>query len=108
MECANEKSQDIAPHRTQGVNCLAGRCCVLDSRHGISAAAGAGHAGANRGRKERRSGHLLRSEERRVGKECRSRWSAYHLKKKEKRDKELRKGEKRMKDRDTTEASQVI
>ena len=23
-------------------------------------------------------GHLLRSEERRVGKECRSRWSPYH------------------------------
>src|SRR5690242_21354899 len=28
---------------------------------------------------------LLRSEERRVGKECRSRWSAYHEKKKKKR-----------------------
>src|SRR5438067_5120027 len=27
-------------------------------------------------------GPRLRSEERRVGKECRSRWSAYHLKKK--------------------------
>src|SRR3712207_8480606 len=27
-------------------------------------------------------GHLGRSEERRVGKECRSRWSPYHLKKK--------------------------
>src|SRR5438876_6027870 len=26
--------------------------------------------------------HLARSEERRVGKECRSRWSPYHLKKK--------------------------
>ena len=25
-----------------------------------------------------RDGHLLRSEERRVGKECRSRWSPYH------------------------------
>src|SRR2546423_7227503 len=28
---------------------------------------------------------LLRSEERRVGKECRSRWSPYHLKKKRKK-----------------------
>src|SRR5690554_7914635 len=28
----------------------------------------------------------LRSEERRVGKECRSRWSAYHEKKKDKKD----------------------
>src|SRR5882762_4388262 len=27
--------------------------------------------------------HILRSEERRVGKECRSRWSQYHDKKKE-------------------------
>src|SRR5690554_8233106 len=27
--------------------------------------------------------YIIRSEERRVGKECRSRWSAYHLKKKE-------------------------
>ena len=27
---------------------------------------------------EKMSGHLLRSEERRVGKECRSRWSPYH------------------------------
>ena len=26
----------------------------------------------------RRKGELLRSEERRVGKECRSRWSPYH------------------------------
>src|SRR2546430_7816931 len=30
---------------------------------------------------------VLRSEERRVGKECRSRWSPYHLKKKKKRKK---------------------
>src|SRR5438477_10576189 len=29
-------------------------------------------------------GHFLRSEERRVGKECRSRWSRYHYKKKRK------------------------
>src|SRR4051812_50063710 len=29
---------------------------------------------------------LKRSEERRVGKECRSRWSAYHYKKKEQND----------------------
>src|SRR5688572_33434410 len=28
------------------------------------------------------AGHLARSEERRVGKECRSRWSQYHSKKK--------------------------
>src|SRR5437660_11180968 len=36
----------------------------------------------------RRIGRLLelRSEERRVGKECRSRWSPYHEKKKEKRE----------------------
>src|SRR5207244_2637288 len=38
MECANEKSQDIEPHRTQGVNCLAGRCCVLERVQGIRAA----------------------------------------------------------------------
>src|SRR4051812_49827606 len=31
--------------------------------------------------------NLARSEERRVGKECRSRWLAYHLKKKKKRKK---------------------
>ena len=28
--------------------------------------------------KIRKNGHLTRSEERRVGKECRSRWSPYH------------------------------
>src|SRR6266436_5474304 len=35
---------------------------------------------------QKRPGHgdLRRSEERRVGKECRSRWSPYHLKKKKK------------------------
>src|SRR2546425_13165704 len=35
-------------------------------------------------RRERRLLLKLRSEERRVGKECRSRWSPYHLKKKKK------------------------
>src|SRR6266571_8343348 len=33
-----------------------------------------------------RPGRCSRSEERRVGKECRSRWSPYHQKKKNKRD----------------------
>src|SRR5688572_32991648 len=32
-----------------------------------------------------RSSNTLRSEERRVGKECRSRWSPYHQKKKDRR-----------------------
>src|SRR5450432_73982 len=41
-------------------------------------------AGTRRGPGARRLRHrlLVRSEERRVGKECRSRWSPYHLKKK--------------------------
>src|SRR6266446_8451907 len=40
--------------------------------------------------RERRLGRVrARSEERRVGKECRSRWWADHLKKKEKRIKEI-------------------
>src|SRR5438045_8622040 len=37
---------------------------------------------------------LIRSEERRVGKECRSRWSPYHEKKKEKREKRLEGGQR--------------
>src|SRR5438093_13535064 len=41
------------------------------------------HAGASEGRRLRQTPEEInRSEERRVGKECRSRWLPYHLKKK--------------------------
>src|SRR5450830_2159780 len=46
------------------------------------------------------NGITHRSEERRVGKECRSRWSPYHKKKKKNRKKEKR-GEKKKKSRKT-------
>ena len=48
--------------------------------HGAGAARGGRPAVARPWRKEpaERSVPLLRSEERRVGKECRSRWSPYH------------------------------
>src|SRR6266508_2309036 len=37
-----------------------------------------------------RTAQPTRSEERRVGKECRSRWSPYHLKKKKKKNKKMK------------------
>src|SRR5256885_5291513 len=57
-------------------------------RHGDGSAAaasgGAGADGAVRHRPVRLIAGRGRSEERRVGEECRSRWSPYHLKKKKK------------------------
>jgi len=38
----------------------------------------AGNSAAETLRREDYAGHIVRSEERRVGKECRSRWSPYH------------------------------
>ena len=37
-----------------------------------------GEHGEGKGEKEKRTENHTRSEERRVGKECRSRWSPYH------------------------------
>src|SRR5215813_15257478 len=45
--------------------------------------------------KEPRPRRASRSEERRVGKECRSRWSPYHQKKKKKKIKQKRKDRKK-------------
>ena len=62
-------------------NALAGECrfqpCLHDREPGcaVHAAVDAGRLGAARWLRYR---ELLRSEERRVGKECRSRWSPYH------------------------------
>src|SRR6266853_2388861 len=63
--CALPISRAWKPARTKG-------CC---SRRPTSAC-------VRRPRTRRRAPRPLRSEERRVGKECRSRWSPYHSKKK--------------------------
>src|SRR5438034_2325784 len=57
-------------------------------RRVVHVASGFQHAGIHtdvRHMADERVGHDLRSEERRVGKECRSRWSPYHEKKKKKK-----------------------
>src|SRR5688572_32817033 len=67
-------------------------------RHGESQSAARRPVRGGRGRGGRedrsdvpeRQGGALRSEERRVGKECRSRWSPYHEKKKKKEGKRER------------------
>src|SRR5438067_13936381 len=51
--------------------CRPPRCAWVSTRSGTNSSASCA-----------RRGRAKRSEERRVGKECRSRWSAYHLKKK--------------------------
>src|SRR5450755_3385154 len=51
----NEECQDIAPRRAQRVRRLACGGRVLDPRHGIGAAAGAGHARLDRGGEEGRA-----------------------------------------------------
>src|SRR5256886_10799469 len=52
----------------------------LDAGHGTAGRADAGHGGiaANLAAEPARRFQETRSEERRVGKECRSRWSPYH------------------------------
>src|SRR5256885_8827180 len=52
------------------------RCQVLELRAGVFSW-GAGRKGAPKYQRPRNGGRRVRSEERRVGKECRSRWSPY-------------------------------
>src|SRR2546426_4450321 len=63
----------IRDYKVTGVQtCALPISTALKNRHG------AGRLNTPRGNKAGPDGRLERSEERRVGKECRSRWSPYH------------------------------
>src|SRR5690348_17795422 len=82
--CSSDLQHPDPPGRDRRARARRRRPRDRERRCGPRRADGRGPRARRRGPKQ--GGAMTRSEERRVGKECRSRWSPYHEKKKEERE----------------------